>query len=100
MKHSYTPYIEDILIAVEAFERFVPDITVEGFAQDNKTSSAVLRKLEVIGNTAKHIPHTLRRKYPDTPQRGMPETKDKLFHAYLNPKLDSRSRSSDSKNLT
>ena len=42
-------YLKDILEAIEAIERFVEGLDLEMFKRDDKTSSAVIRKFEIIG---------------------------------------------------
>jgi len=46
---EYGLYAKDILDAMEAIEKFVGNMTFHEFAQDDKTSSAVIRKFEIIG---------------------------------------------------
>ncbi len=38
-----------MLSAMESIERFIEGMTFEQFQQDDKTASAVVRKLEVLG---------------------------------------------------
>ncbi|HMK61175.1 MAG TPA: HepT-like ribonuclease domain-containing protein [Dissulfurispiraceae bacterium] len=42
-------YLKDIQAAIAAIEKFVEGIDFEQFRVDDKTSSAVIRKLEIIG---------------------------------------------------
>ncbi len=46
-------YIKDILAAVQSIETFVENMSFEQFHADDKTSSAVLRKFEIIDEAAK-----------------------------------------------
>ena len=48
----------------------------EDFAADKKTINAVIRSLEVLGEATKHIPTTVRRKYPDIPWKNMAAMRD------------------------
>lgn len=56
---------------------------LEQSLEDEKTSSAVVRKLEIIGETAKNIPDSVREKYPDIPWKGMSGMRDRLIHGYF-----------------
>jgi uncharacterized protein with HEPN domain len=53
------------------------------FQTDDKTSSAVVRRLEIIGEAAKHIPEQLPKKHPEVPWREMAGMRDRLIHFYF-----------------
>lgn len=57
-------FLEDILEACAAIEDFVVGYDFQKFCDDDRTNSAVLRKLEVIGEAAKHIGEEMRAAYP------------------------------------
>ena len=59
MTRDYKIYLKDILGALESIEIFIKEMSFEDFRKDDKTSSAVIRKLEIIGEAAKHP-----RRYP------------------------------------
>lgn len=60
MKRNVILYLRDILGAIESIEEFVKDMTFEEFRLDDKTSSAVIRKFEIIGEAARNIPKSIR----------------------------------------
>jgi uncharacterized protein with HEPN domain len=41
-------YLKDILAAIESIEAFTAGLNYESFCADDKTVSAVIRKLEII----------------------------------------------------
>ena len=49
MKRDSKLYIKDILESINAIEKFVRGMSFNEFAKDDKTSSAVIRKFEIIG---------------------------------------------------
>jgi len=49
LKREYGLYLQDIIDAIEKIEEFVDSIDYNGFLNDDKTRSAVVRKLEIIG---------------------------------------------------
>ena len=83
MKRDYRLFIEDILDCIEKIEQFVGDISFDEFVQDDKTSSAVIRKIEIIGEAAKNVPRDLRKKYKELPWSDMAKMRDKIIHAYF-----------------
>ena len=83
MKREYLFFLKDILDAIEKIEEFIDDMNFEEFIKDDKTVSAVIRKLEIIGEATKYLPAELRRKYPDLPWSSMAKLRDRLIHGYF-----------------
>ncbi|MCM8820992.1 MAG: DUF86 domain-containing protein [Candidatus Omnitrophica bacterium] len=88
MKREIGDYIQDILDAMNAAEEFVRNMNYEDFTADKKTTYAVVRAIEVIGEAVKNIPEEIRKKYPEIPWREMSGMRDKVIHQYfgVNPK--------------
>ena len=82
MKRDYTLYINDMLECIERIEEFVGDMSYEEFVEDDKTSSAMVRKLEIMGEASKNIPIEIRREYKEIPWSDIvysPETFDFIY---------------------
>jgi uncharacterized protein with HEPN domain len=79
-------YLQDIIEAMLAIERFVEGMSFEEFKEDDKTTSAVIRKFEIIGEAAKQIPDDARLKYPRIPWKDMAGMRDRLIHFYFGVK--------------
>ncbi len=75
--------MKDILGAIESIERFIAGMDLEAFQADDKITSAVIRKLEIIGEAAKQIPDEIRQKHPQIPWKEMAGMRDKLIHFYF-----------------
>ncbi len=88
MKRDVALYLKDILEAIKSIEKFVADMTLEEFRTDDKTSSAVIRKFEIIGEATKNIPKVIKQKYPDIPWKEMVGFRDKLIHFYFGIKYE------------
>lgn len=80
---DYSLYLSDILKAFEAIENFVEGQSIEDFKKDDKTSSAVIRKFEIIGEAAKQIPENIKQEYLSIPWKEMAGMRDKLIHFYF-----------------
>ncbi|RMD59353.1 DUF86 domain-containing protein [Candidatus Parcubacteria bacterium] len=80
---NYRLYIKDIVAAMESIENFIAGMSLEEFQADDKTASAVMRKLEIIGEAVKQVPAEIREKYPHVPWKEMAGMRDKLIHFYF-----------------
>ena len=87
-KRDVKLYVKDILEAIKAIEKFVEGMNFENFKEDDKTSSAVIRKFEIIGEATKNIPQSIKEKYPHIPWKEMAGFRDKLIHFYFGIKYD------------
>jgi uncharacterized protein with HEPN domain len=83
MTKDYHEYLKDILNSLNDIVAFTKGMTFNQFIKDKKTSNAVLRSLEVLGEAAKQIPAPLRRKYRNIPWKNMTGMRDKLIHEYF-----------------
>ena len=87
-KRDVKLYVKDILEAIKAIEKFVEGMDFENFKEDDKTSSAVIRKFEIIGEATKNIPQSIKEKYPHIPWKEMAGFRDRLIHFYFGIKYD------------
>ena len=85
--HMYLDYLEDILEATQRIAEFIRGMTHEQFAQDAKTTFAVIRGLEIIGEAVKRVPQSVRDRYPEVAWREMAGMRDKLIHEYSSVSL-------------
>jgi len=74
--------VADILAAAARIERFLAGTTKGSFPDDEKTRSAVLHELLVIGEASKRLSTGFREANPSIPWRQMAGMRDKLIHAY------------------
>jgi uncharacterized protein with HEPN domain len=75
-------YLKDIKIAITSIEKFIEGLDFDQFKVDDKTSSAVIRKFEIIGEATKNIPEVIRERYSQIPWKDVAGMRDKLIHAY------------------
>lgn len=83
MKRNYTLYLQDILRSIEKIERYVEGYDFEQFKADDKTVSACVREIEVIGEAAKQIPESITSRHAHIPWSLMAKMRDKLIHWYF-----------------
>ena len=83
MKRDYTLYLKDILESCRFIQEFVNGFDYDQFISDEKTVSAVVQKLEVIGEASKNIPDEIKQKAPDITWKEMAGMRDRLIHAYF-----------------
>ena len=83
MKRNYLLFLEDIIDCIEKIELFTADMNFEDFQNDEKTISACIREIEVIGEAAKQMPKEIREKFGDLPWSLMAKMRDKLIHWYF-----------------
>ena len=83
MKRNYRLFIEDISECIDKIEEFVGNMDFDEFIKDDKTASAVMRKLEIIGEASKNTPKRIREKYKELPWSDMARMRDKITHGYF-----------------
>jgi uncharacterized protein with HEPN domain len=83
----FSEYLEDILDAIAKIRQFIGEMDYDAFSKDEKTSFAVVRALEIIGEASKHIPEEVRTFHSDLPWREMAGIRDKLIHDYFGVNL-------------
>ncbi|MFH1055713.1 MAG: DUF86 domain-containing protein, partial [Candidatus Altiarchaeota archaeon] len=88
MRRKHSLYVKDILDAITQTEKFVDRMSYPEFQADDRTSSAVVRKLEIIGEAAKNIPLEIRQKNKTIPWTDMAKTRDKIIHGYFGVDYD------------
>jgi uncharacterized protein with HEPN domain len=81
-------YLRDILSTIDLATSFVASMSFEEFQADAKTTFAVIRALEIIGEATKNIPVNIREQHPEIPWKGFAGMRDKLIHAYFGVNLE------------
>lgn len=85
---GYEPYLRDVLDRIARIKRHIAGYDYESFCADEKTSDAVIRNIEVIGEAIRHVPEDLRQVYPAIPWKSIAGMRDKLIHDYLGVDLE------------
>jgi len=83
MKRNYKLFLEDISERIAKIDMYIADMSFEEFVQDDKTVSACIREIEVIGEATKQIPKEITDRFDDLPWSLMAKMRDKLIHWYF-----------------
>ncbi|MBI2671629.1 DUF86 domain-containing protein [Candidatus Woesearchaeota archaeon] len=86
--HGWEDVIEHIIGSIENIELFMEEISKENFFKNEEKQSAVIRKLEIIGEAAKNLPNNFRNKYDKIPWKDISGMRDKLMHHYFGVNLE------------
>jgi uncharacterized protein with HEPN domain len=87
-ERTYLDYIEDILDACRKAQKFARGLDFDAFEADDKSSFAVVRAVEIIGEAAKQIPADVCLRHPAVPWSDMARMRDKLIHGYSTVDLE------------
>ena len=83
MSRDWRLYLDDMREACHKVLRYTADLDLDGLERDEKTYDAVVRNLEVIGEAAKNIPESVRRRAPGIEWRKVAGLRDVIAHAYF-----------------
>jgi uncharacterized protein with HEPN domain len=81
-QRSVAERLRDMLDAADKAERFLAGVSFAEFTANDEKIFAVVRALEIIGEAVKHVPRTVRERYPDVPWRDAAAMRNRLIHDY------------------
>ncbi len=83
MKRNYILFLEDISQRIEKISSYIDGMNYDEFVKDDKTVSACIREIEVIGEATKQIPQEITQRFDELPWSLMAKMRDKLIHWYF-----------------
>ena len=75
--------INHIYDAIVSIEKFVKDIPIDKFLMNDLIISAVIRKLEIIGEASNHLSSSIKNKYPETDWVQIIGVRNIIAHEYF-----------------
>src|SRR5581483_1702628 len=81
-------HIDQICESIDLIQRFTAGMTMDQFSSDSRTQDAVIRRLQIIGDSVKALPNEVIVSHPEIPWSNMARTRDKVIHHYLELKLE------------
>ncbi|MBI3587934.1 DUF86 domain-containing protein [Candidatus Micrarchaeota archaeon] len=69
--------------AIASILEYTRGIDYSEFLADNKTKDAVVRNLQVLGESSKGVSEGFRRKHPQVPWKNLAMVRDRLVHHYF-----------------
>ena len=76
-------YLDDMILFSEKVLAYTEGLDQESFEADEKAYDATIRKLELIGESATHIPEAIRKASSSISWRQVVATRNRLIHGYL-----------------
>ena len=83
MERDLTHFKKDIIEACLAINEFIGDIDFSNFVKDDKTYTAVLMKITIIGEVASHFGKEIQDKNPKIDWAEMKGMRNFLIHEYF-----------------
>jgi uncharacterized protein with HEPN domain len=87
MKRDYKLYINDIRESIKQIEEYMNGISEREFMKDKKLQDAVIRRIEIIGESSRNIPRALKEKNKHVPWFEMSQFRDFIVHSYFDASL-------------
>ncbi len=80
--------LEDIRSAIGRIERYQSGLTREQFLTDEKTSDAIARNLEIIGEAVRWLPDEFKRAHQAIPWAQIAGLRNRIVHDYFGLDLE------------
>jgi uncharacterized protein with HEPN domain len=87
-RRDHLDYLQDMLDSIDDIHGFIEGVSYQDFVADKKTINAVVRSIEVIGESAKAIPDLVKERNPSIPWEKMMSMRNKLIHEYFGIDLE------------
>lgn len=82
-KRDVLVYLDDILESAELIESYLATLSEGAFFQSSEKQDAILHRLQIIGEAAKHVPTAYREKWSQVPWKEVAGIRDIIVHEYF-----------------
>ena len=82
-KRSLELLVEDIWESIEKIERYTEGMTQDNFQSDEKTTDAVVRNFEIIGEAAGRLPEDFTSRYSEIEWVKIIGLRNRIVHEYF-----------------
>lgn len=83
MPRDHRLYLDDILESIGRIFLYIEGMDFEKFSADQKTTDAVVRNLEIIGEAAKNLPDSFKESLPEAEWKKIIGMRNILAHEYF-----------------
>jgi len=88
MKKESLIFIKYIMENINEIELFVKGVTKESFLENKEKQYAIIRAIEIIGESVKNLPNSFRKEHSEIPWIKIAGMRDKLMHHYFGVNLN------------
>jgi len=88
MKKDPKEFLNHVLENINSIEEFTEGMPLSEFLSDKKTSHAVLRSFEIIGEAIKNLPQEFRKDLPHISWKDAAGMRDMIIHHYFEIDLE------------
>lgn len=78
---------EDIIQSIIKIQAYTKGMSESDFIKDTKTSDAVIRNFEIIGEAASKMPSEIKKTYKEIPWQDIKDFRNRIAHEYFGVSL-------------
>ena len=88
LKREFRIYLNDVLEAIGRVKKYSSTLSKEDLLNDTRSTDAILRNLEIIGEAVTQLPEFIQDKYRQVPWRDIQDFRIVVAHLYWQINID------------